>query len=405
MKVLILSQYFWPESFRINDFTKGLIEKGHEVEVLTGKPNYPKGEYFGGYSFSGYATESWEGIKIHRVPLIKRKEGGAMNLILNYFSFVFYGTVGVFRLKQKYDHIFVFVPSPLTAAVPALLYKKFKRNVPVSIWLQDLWPETITSAGGITNKLVLSFAKSISLWIYNKSDHIFTQSEGFIKALKAKGISANKMSLLPNYTEEFYVPLRREDSAVKDLPEGKKIMFAGNIGECQDFDSLLNVCDIVKKDLPDLKWVILGDGRRKPNVIKAIKEKGLKDNFIIMGRRKPELMPHYFSQADALVLSLQDQPIFRITIPSKLQSYMACGKPILGSIIGEAADVIEKAEAGLTSSPMTNEDFAEKIKSFYEFSENQRMKMGENALSYYKEFYSRDSVLEKFNNALEIMNK
>lgn len=405
MKVLILSQYFWPESFRINDFAKGLMEKGHEVEVLTGKPNYPKGDYFEGYRFGGYSTETWEGIKVHRVPLVKRKDGGAINLILNYFSFVLFGIIGIYRLKEKYDHIFAFVPSPLTAVIPALIYKKFKRKIPISIWLQDLWPEMITSAGGITNKFIMSFAKSISLWIYKKSDHIFTQSEGFIGALKAKGVPADKMSLLPNYTEDFYVPLNKKASKANDLPEGKKIMFAGNIGECQDFDSLLNTCEIIKKDLPDLKWVILGDGRRKSSVLKTIEEKGLKDNFILMGRRSPEMMPHYFSQADALVLSLQDQPIFRITIPSKLQSYMACGKPILGSIIGEAADVIHNAEAGLTSSPMANNEFAEKIKAFYDLNEKQRVEMGNNALSYYKEFYSRSSVLEKFNRAIQSINK
>lgn len=329
MRILIVSQYFYPEEFKINDLTKELVERGHQVTVLTGKPNYPKGEYFEGYEYEGVVKENYHGAEVIRVPLRKRGAGGGKNLVLNYLSFVYNANKYIRHNKMMFDTILVYEISPITQAYPALYCKK-KYGGKVLLWVQDLWPESVTAAGGVTNKLVLGVLGRMVKRIYKKCDVLLVQSEGFKESILSKGDFASKIVYAPNWAEDLYLekkPVNR-DAINAMMPDGFRVMFAGNVGNAQDVDSIIKAANETRS-IPEIKWVIVGDGRARESVEAQAKEFGLDNTVFFLGRHPMEQMPSFFSFADAMVVSLRDEYIFSLTVPAKTQSYMASGKPIV----------------------------------------------------------------------------
>lgn len=401
MKILIVCQYFWPESFRVNDFALGLKEKGHQVTVFTGKPNYPKGKFYKGYGFFKKNTETWNEIEILRSNLIPRSSGSGLRLMLNYLSFIFFASLNALFHRSKYDLIFVYQLSPVTMAIPAIILSR-KNNIPMYMWVQDLWPDSINAAGQINNKYVLKALNNLTKWIYKKSELLLIQSEGFRQHILNQGVKNSKIVYFPNSTESLYKVMSPSKTIEKKMPDVEfSILFAGNIGEAQDFDNIIETARILKAKSNNIHFIILGNGRKKEFVTNKVKEYKLENTFHLLGSFPVEDMPHFFACADALLVALKDKKIFSLTIPSKVQSYLACGKPIIGGLSGEGAKIINKSESGFTSVPGDSIKMAENILTLYNMAKSQRVKMGKNARKYFEENFEREKLLDQFIRLIE----
>jgi glycosyltransferase involved in cell wall biosynthesis len=396
MKVLILTQYFWPETFRINDLAVQLKQRGHEVTVLTGKPNYPGGDYFDGYGFFGQRVEDYEGIPVHRVPLIRRKRGGGLRLALNYLSFALSASLlGPARLKGPFDAIFVFEPSPITVGLPAIVMKQV-HGAPILFWVQDLWPENLVATGAVTNSWILDAVGQLVRFIYKRSDLILLQSRAFEDNVKRFTDSTERLRYFPNWAESLYQPLTLEASAPEraQLPPGFRIMFAGNIGAAQDFETLLGAAEALR-DQSDIQWIILGDGRKKEWVEAEVARRRLGHCFHLLGRFPMEQMPRFFALADVLLVSLRRDPAFESTIPSKIQSYLACGKPIVACLDGEGARIVEEAGGGVTCPAESVEGLVDAVRRLYRMSPEQRAAMGVQARRYFEREFSSERLITR----------
>ncbi len=394
MRILIITQYFWPENFKINDIVLALKERGHEVTVLTGKPNYPKGKFIDGYTFFNNSLEYWNDIKVLRSPIIPRGKGKGLQLFVNYISFAIFASIRLLFVRNKFDKIFVFEPSPITVGIPGI-FAKYKFKAPMYFWVQDLWPESISAAGGIKNKVILSILNWLTIYIYKHSEKVLVQSKAFIPYILNQKVEQSKLVYYPNSTENYYTELDPDEHILKTLPSGFKLMFAGNIGESQSFETLLNAALILKNQGIKINWIILGDGRGKEFVKQKIQDLKLLDCFHLLGSFPSADMPNYFSCADALLVSLKKDPIFSHTIPSKIQSYLACGKPILASLDGEGSRIIEEAKAGFTSPSEDPIALTEIIKKFLNLRIDERRVLGKNARNYFNNEFEREFLVDK----------
>lgn len=396
MNVLVVSQYFWPEVFRVNDLVEGLIERGHKVTVLTGKPNYPDGSFFPGYEFFGPARQEYKGASVLRVPLVARGDGRGRRLALNYLSFVVSaGLLGPVLCREKVDLVFVFEPSPITVGLPAILMKKVKR-APLMFWVQDLWPESIAAASTLKSKRVLDGVGYLVRYIYRRCDRVLVQSRGFINRVKSRGARPEDVLYYPNWAETLYKPVGLEDDAPerRELPAGFRVMFAGNIGAAQSFETILAAARKLE-DRPDIHWVIIGEGRQRKWVEEQVRKLGLERQVHLIGKRPMESMPRYFALADALLVSLKHELIFSLTIPGKVQSYLACGRPMLAAIDGEGARVVEEARCGATAPAEDPDALARAVLDLYEATPEEREEMGRRARLYFEEHFEREKLLDR----------
>ena len=400
MKLLVVTQYFWPENFRINDLVVDMVARGHEVTVLTGQPNYPSGKFFEGYGWRQLKTETYHGAKIIRVPLYPRGSANPLRLALNYLSFIIFGTLGVWtRLKGEFDAIFVFEVSPVTVGIPAIFAsKRFK--APLYFWVLDLWPESIEAAGGIRSPLIIKPVEQMVRWIYERCTRILVASRAFIPEITRHGISHEKITYFPNWGENLFQPLTAPDpNKIPRLPDGFKILFAGNIGESQDFPTILDAAEQLR-DRPDIRWIIVGDGRAAEWAKNEAKYRCLPMSFL--GQYPIETMPHFYAAADAFLLPLKRQKIFALTIPGKLQSYLACERPVIAMLDGEGARIIEQAEAGLTCPAGNATALASRIQELVDMPQELREKMGKNGRKYYERNFDRNHL---FNLLEELLRK
>jgi len=401
MKILIVSQYFWPENFKINDVAKGLVDKGYDVSVLTGLPNYPKGKIYNGYSFLKNIKEIHEGITIYRSPLIPRGNGSGLRLFLNYFSLAFLASLRVLFIKNNFDKIFVYEVSPVTIGIPAII-AKYRFKAPIYFWVQDLWPESIIAAGGIKNKFIINLISKLTRFIYQHCEKILVQSRAFIPYILNQNVSNSKIIYLPNSTESFYNKVDIKNKFKELMPkEGPILMFAGNIGEAQGFNTMIKSASYLNNLGIKVNWVIVGDGRQKELIEKKINDLGLLNCFFFLGSYPSEEMPNFFACADALLVTLKKNLIFSMTIPNKIQSYMACSKPIIASIDGEGGRVILEAKCGLVSPSEDYISFSKSIIGFLKLGANEKELMGKNARLYFEKEFDREkqtnSIINIFN--------
>jgi len=397
MKILIVSQYFWPEEFRINDLAIDLVNRGHEVSVLTGNPNYPKGQFYSGYGFN-FKTEYYKGIKLYRVPILPRRSNNFF-LFLNYISFLVSGSIFAFFHREKYDKVFAVNFSPITSVIPAIIYSK-KKSVKMYLWVQDLWPESVFAASTIKSKRLYFLLIKIVKYIYRNSDKILVQSEGFIKSVSEKGISKKKIFYLPNWAEDLYFVNSQKDKYYDLMPKGFIVMFAGNIGEGQDFDSIVKAVQLTKKE-EIIKWVIVGDGRKMSWLKQQIKNLGLEKNMVLLGRYPVTEMPDFFIHANIMLLTLKREKIFSLTIPSKVQSYMAFGKPIVGMLDGAGAQVIKDSNCGFYGSAGDFKALHQNIMKAYNEDSSSLTQKGLNGKYFYDENFSKKRVI---NTLIKIFN-
>lgn len=402
MKLLIVTHYFWPEMMKINDFASEMVSRGHEVTILTGLPNYPQGKFFKGYSFLGPYRETWNGVKIIRVPLYPRGKGISWRLVLNYITFpVFASLLLPFILRGRIDKILVYQLSPFFASIPAVFASWLKR-APSAIWVTDIWPESLMVTNTIKNKSALKFVNSIVMWVYKNNQKILTTSKGFIPRIKLQGVEEEKMEYIPQWAESFFenIELNKGEYEDSNVPEGKFIiLFAGNIGTSQDMPTIIKAAEILKEE-KDIAFVFLGDGTHKEWAEKEAKTLGL-DSVHFLGKKPLETMPYYYSKAGALLVSLISTDLFSVTLPAKIQTYLASGKPVLASLDGEGGRIIEEYNAGLSVPASSPEKLAEAVLRLSTLSSTELNELGVNAKDAYKKEFYRDKVITNMENILE----
>lgn len=394
MRVLVVSQYFWPEGFRINEVSKSLVEKGVQVDVLTGKPNYPEGKIFAGYRIGGCQREQYCGANISRVPLIPRGKNSSMRLALNYLSFIVSGLVFGPWLKRgrKYDVIFVYGLSPLMLALPALFLGWLKK-VPVVIWVQDLWPQSLSATGYVRNRLILWAVEQVVRFIYRHADLLLVQSRAFVEPVRALA-SGTPIKYYPNSVDgSFAVPATGKSPDVPGLEGGFSVMFAGNIGAAQGVEVIVEAATLLKEH-KDIQFVVLGDGSCRQWMLQQVADRNL-TNLHLPGRFPVETMPGFMQKASALLVTLADREIFAATVPNKVQAYLAAGRPIIACLPGEGARLVVEAKAGVGVKAEDGKALAEAVLGLYKMSGSERDEMGRNGRAYFYEHYDHERLVDQ----------
>jgi colanic acid biosynthesis glycosyl transferase WcaI len=398
VKVLVVSQYFWPETFRVNEIVSELASRGHEVTVLTGRPNYPEGVVHPDFIAEPSRFSTYARGPVLRLPLRPRGKGN-LRLLLNYWSFVFWGCLlGPWLLRgQRFDAIFVFETSPITSALPAILLKRIKR-APLSMWVLDLWPDTLKAVGIVKSERGLRAVGLLCRFIYRHCDLILGQSRAFVEPIRRWAGSVDKFRYFPAWSEEvFDASADGETAPAPELAPHTghfNILFAGNIGEAQDFPAVLEAARLTR-GLANIRWLIVGDGRAAPLVRAEIDRMGLADIVYMLGRHPVERMPSFFAGADALLVSLKADPIFAMTIPGKVQSYLASGKPLLGMLDGEGARVIEEAGAGRVAPSGDAAALARQALSLAALPAGERARMGVDGRLYGDTHFKRGTLMTR----------
>lgn len=382
MRVLVVSQYYWPENFRITEVVQALREKGCEVLVLTGQPNYPEGISFDGYSWWSCGTEQHDGITIFRVPLFPRGRASALRLLANYVSFVFSAIVfGSWLLRgRSIDALLVFAVSPILQAIPAIWLGRLKKASVVT-WVQDLWPDSLSAVGFVRNEKLLNAVSCLVRWIYRKSDLLLVQSEAFIEPVKNMA-GTTPVRYHPNPGDFAFSSMELGEKCPLPFERGFNIVFAGNLGMVQALDTILDAAELLRED-KEIRLILVGSGSRGEWVKSEIERRKLA-NVLLPGRFELSSMPSIMCSASALLVSLVRSPIMSKTVPSKVQAYLAAGRPIIACLDGEGARVILEAEAGLACPAEDAQALAEAVRNLKCAGPAALERMGLNARSYYE---------------------
>lgn len=400
--ILFISQYFYPEQFSNNAIAQELVRRGHSVVAVPCVPNYPQGVFFDGYSNSDRRDETWNGVKIRRVRTISRGRS-AWRLALNYFSYPFFALLKIATSDAKTaDVSFVSMPSPLFQALVGIWARRIWR-VPTVYWVQDLWPETVRYIFNLNDGLLLKLLDAICGWIYRRADLVMVQSPAMIPFIERHGVARSRIRVLHNTAPPIYKPLDRNCSPeiAALMPPGKFcLLFAGNVGESQGLELLVEAAYRIRHR-DDIAYIIVGDGRALPALKDKVLELNLKDKFTFCGQRMEREMPQFFACADALFVCLRPFPNFELTVPYKLQTYLACERPILASISGEGARVVKEAGAGLACESGDAAALADAIERLADMRPSERREMGLNARLYFEKNYSPDVVYGVLEEALD----
>lgn len=400
MRILLVTQYFYPEVFKSNDLAFELVNRGHQVDALVGIPNYPEGKYFKGYGIFKKRHEVVNGVNVYRVFQTPRGKGG-WRLPVNYFSFVIFGCLRVlfqFAWKKRYDCIIGHEPSPIFQAYPALLLRKL-RKTPFYYWIMDLWPDAMKSGGGVKNEKVLNTVDKMVKNIYKQTDKILITSKRFREPIAAKGNFANKIIYFPNWSDDI---LQMDDSyEIPQLPEGFKIMIAGNLGKSQNLEAVTEVM-LGLKDVPEVKWVFVGGGSRKEWLEEFIKENGLEDRAVCLGQYPFKAMPAFYKQADAMLVTLRAGfPHLEAVVPARLQSYMSAGRPVLAMIGCGGADIIEESKCGYAVPAGDPQALISVIKEKVLTDKDGFNKMGDNGRKYYNKHFRMDKCIDNLEEIID----
>lgn len=399
-KILFVCQYFYPETFRGNDIAFHLAEEGHDVHVVTGIPNYPKGKFFPDYGLFKKRHEVINGVRVTRLPLVPRGEDNKIMLMLNFFSFFIVGWFWMLfhALWHKYDLVFCQQLSPVMMSSPAVLYKKI-RHVPLYTWVLDLWPESLTAAGGINNKYILGFFNLFVKSEYKNSDKILTSSKSFDQSILKYGDYKDKVIYYPQWSDgasnasglNFALPEKLQElSSNGDFI----VMFAGAVGEAHGMECNMQAA-LKTKEYKNIKWVIVGDGRRLDWVRSFVKENGIEETVITLGRFPSETMPFFFEKADVMLVSLTDSPLFNMYSPAKIASYMAAERPIIAALNGEGGEVIKAAECGWNVKAGDSDSLAKLVIALSQTDKQELAVKGQKGKAYYDKFFTKDECLKK----------
>lgn len=402
MKILIVTPHFYPETFKVNAMAFELQRRGHEVSVMTAIPDYPEGKFHKGYGVFKRRREIINGVKVHRSLVIPRGKGSVIRLALNYISYTFFATIKGFwfALTKKYDVVIVHETSPIMVGIPAVIVKKMQR-IKMHFWVLDLWPESLSAAGGIKNKHILAGFNRLTKWIYNNSDTILVSSKGFKQSISGKGPFADKTHYFPNWIDELGEA--QIEDPVPDLPNGFNVVFTGNIGDAQDFPNILKAAEILK-DTKKIHFIIVGDGRKRQWAEEYVRANGL-SNVVFLGRYPVATMPQFYEQASALLLALKDTPIFALTAPAKLQAYMYAGKPIVAMLNGDGTNLVNEANCGWSVPAESPQALADLIMNLSETNRSILNEKGENGKRYAKMHFDFTKCIDNLETFIKIGDK
>lgn len=392
--ILVVSQYFYPEQFRINDICAELIKRGFKVTVLTGIPNYPQGKYYEGYDLKHKRKEEWNDINIIRIPLIARGNS-TICLVSNYASFVVSGFIWNLFTNIKADVVFNYEVSPMTQALVGVWYAK-KVKIPCYLYLTDLWPDNIKIVTGIKNRFIIGTINLIVDNIYKNCTKIFTSSMSFIDKLIDRGVPKSKLEFWPQYAEDFYKPIQLEKAEKLEIPQDGvfNLVFAGNIGYAQGLEVLVKAAKILKSEEIKVRFNIIGDGRYKNEFIKSVKYANVVEYFNFINKQPAEKIPIYIAECDASLICLSKSEVFSMTIPAKTQSCMACGKPILVVADGEIQKIVQEAKCGYVCGALDSINLSKIIKNMLLLSKSELNMLGQNARCYYENNFNKNQLLD-----------
>ena len=390
MRLIIFTNHFYPESFRVNDIAFNRAQRGDQVTVLTGIPDYPEGHFHKGYSLFKKRVEFVNGVKVIHVPLIPRGDGGKIRMVLNYassvFFFFFYGWYQA--LFHRYDAVFVHDTSPAFISLPAKTVSKVQK-IPLYHWILDMWPESLT-AGGINGGKFYTLIHKMMKGIYKRDKEILITSKGSRKLLNERGVSDEKITYLPNWNDDAISSV--DESVLPPFPDGFIVMFAGNLGFAQNMENLLAAANELKEE-KDIHWVFVGDGRKKLWMDEYVKEHHLEDTVHLLGRYPIETMGAFFKKADVMLVALNDVLIFNLVLPAKVQAYMAAGKPILASLCGEGADIVKDANCGWSVPSNDYKELAATVSEIARIDKQELATLGKNARNYYEANFTREKCM------------
>lgn len=379
MKILVICQYYYPEPFRHTDICEELAKQGHDVTVVTGLPNYPMGEIYEGYRKGEKRDEVLNGVKVHRCFTVGRKRGMIFRF-LNYYSYAFSSSRYVKRIKEDYDVVFVNQLSPVMMANAGIVYKK-KYHKKLVMYCLDLWPESLVAGGIKRGSFIYKIFHKISKKIYMQADKILITSKSFADYF-GKEFGIKNTEYLPQYAETIFTP----EQCKKEPNEYIDLMFAGNLGIAQDVDTIIRAASMTQ-DIENLRWHIVGDGSEYENLKRQASSL---PNVLFYGRKPLEEMPKFYAMADAMLVTMQKNPVLNLTLPGKVQTYMAAGKPIIGAIDGETSMIINDAHCGICGTAESAETLAENVRKFIGMD---KKTFGRNAYLYYQQNFSKESFV------------
>ncbi len=403
-RVLVVTQHFWPENFRINDIVEGFVQSGIEVDVLCGLPNYPKGEWFEGYRYKGPRREHHLGAEIFRSGEIPRKGNTNVRIFLNYVSFPLFALFSIPRLRgRQYDAVFSYETSPVLMIFPAIVAAAVKK-APLVCYVLDLWPENLYPYFPIQNRALRAVAQGVSDWHYRRCKRLIAMNEGQAERLHAVTKSLKKppdITHIAQYCEDFYAQ-DIEDAALKSKYGGHfNILFAGNISPLQDLSNLVQAMKLVKAHGENnIRVLLVGDGMSREALEKEVEEAGLSENILFCGSCKPQEIPRFTTLADALFAGLAKSENLGLTVPAKITSYFAAGRPLLVAADDEAARASQASGAAFVSAAGDAPALADNILKLYALPQSERTRMGTCGRSCYQAHYRRDLLLQKLKQAV-----
>ncbi len=401
--ILVVGQYFFPEQFRINDICAQWVKRGYNVRVVTGTPNYPQGKFYDGYGFCKKTQEVWNGISIKRIPQLPRGRR-SFTLAMNYLSFIVSGFFWKIFTHEKPDLVFNYETSPITQALAGLWLAK-KRKVPFFMYMTDLWPDNFEVVTGIKSRAVIMPIEKICRYIYNNAAMIFTSSETFRRKLAERGVPENKLVFWPQYAEDFYAAPDTAPDAPEIPRDGKfNIIFAGNIGFAQGLDILPRTAALLRKNNnADVRFCVVGDGRYKKTLQKLVEENNTGEFFCFIDKQPAQRIPALMAACDAALISLAPSEVFSMTVPSKVQSSMACGIPLIAAIDGETQEIVKKSQAGVFCDAGDAEGLCRAVGGLLALPEDELRQMGQNARRFFTENYEREMLLDKMDRYINQM--
>ena len=397
-KILIVCQHYWPENFRLNDIAQFFIEKGNKVDVLCGIPNYPKGKFFDGYGVFKKRKQEIDGVKIRRVFEIPRGNNSNIRIFINYMSFPIASLFHIPRLYfKKYDKIFLYSLSPVYMSTAGIILGRLTKTQTI-LYVLDLWPENLYSVLPIRNNLAKRLLKRTSHWHYKNADKLIVLSEQMKQhMINNVGVPYKNIAVIPQTSEKIYEKDIQDKKLKAKYSGGFNIVYAGNISPAQSFRTMIEAAKILKEEgLDDIRWIILGDGMSANNVKAEVKKKNLSKSFIFEGMKPIEDIPRYNPIADVLVGCLTKSKLLEATVPAKVMSYIASGRPIVLAMDGEVKDLVEdKIKCGYVGPTEDAQELAKNIRKLYDMPSKKRDELGKNARKYHFANLERNVVLKK----------
>lgn len=397
IKLLVVSQYYYPEQFRINDICAEWVKRGYDVTVVTGIPNYPQGKFYSGYGYFKKRREIHEGVEIIRLPIISRGNSNA-RLALNYVSFVVSGFFWQLFTRQKAEIVFSFEVSPMTQVLPAVWFAN-RKKISCLVYVQDLWPENFQEITGIKDGFLISQITRMTNYIYQQCKMVLVTSNSFKKVIENRGVPSEKVVYWPQYAEEFYKPSKNVSSLVP--PDDRlTIAYTGNIGTSQGLEILPKTASLLREKGYSIRFVLVGDGRGMPNLKKSIENEDVENCFLFIPQQSPEVIPDILARADAAFISFSHLPLFAMTLPAKLQSYMACGMIIVAAVSGETERIVKKAECGFVTTPGTPVELVDVLITLHNASEELKSILKRNSYEYCQLHFNKNRLMNEIDRFL-----